>query len=221
MTSFSGSHGNWRDNMGDEPWAPARYPTNGHATKESLRLLDTLQAMAAALQADTPPADLMTALSAGLCDATASDMALVRIVEPAGSDTLVIRGVHGLPQRLAAGLLGAVTVASDIFQNMRPGSFATVALRKDPRAAVLSTEEARELVELGMRHALILPLHHRGRLVGRLDLARQHNEPFSPLPKPRLAPGRVVYGPQAQRAVLRPRPGGRQHALLLRCQCNR
>lgn len=139
--------------------------------------LAALQEMSAKMKAEMPLPDLLALLAEQATIAIDSDVALIRLVDRDGNG-LVVQGVYGVAVHRVAGLLGSFSVITDTFRSLWPGSLASFDLSAGV-PPLLTAGEYTELEELGSVQLLVLPLHHRGKLVGRLDLARQRDEPYS------------------------------------------
>jgi len=171
--------------------------------------LAALQEMAARMKADVPRPELLATLAEQSALAIDGDVALIRLIE-SDQRGLVVYGVHGVAVHRVAGLLGAFSVMTDTFRTLWPGSLATFDLQAGV-PPVLTMGEYTELTELGISQLLVLPLHHRGQLVGRLDLGRQQGGPFSVDDR---AAGTVLAGIVAS-AVAEPASGARHEADIL------
>lgn len=139
--------------------------------------LAALQEMSAKMKAAMPLSDLVAILAEQACLAIEADLALVRLLD-GDEGGLVVQGVHGVAPHRVAGLLGAYSTVTDAFRALWPGSLATFDLRAG-NPPLISPAEYTDLTELGAVHLLVLPLHYRGRLVGRIDLGRTVDVPFS------------------------------------------
>ena len=139
--------------------------------------LAALQEVSAKMKADLPLPDLMAALAEQSVVALEADLALVRLTNLDG-EGLVVSGVHGVAPHRVAGLLGSFSVVTEPFRALWPGSLAAFDLRGG-KPPLMTSAEFNEMAELRIIHLLVLPLHHRGRLVGRLDLGRVEDVPFS------------------------------------------
>lgn len=160
---------------GSKPDQPVATPD---AAEERVTVfLAALQELSAKMKADIPLPDLMAVLAAQSVIALEADIALIRLTDGDGNG-LIVSGVHGVAPHRVAGLLGSYAPMTDVFRSLWPGSLATFDLQQAP-PPLLTPAEYVELQELATSQLLVLPLHHRGRLVGRLDLGRQQHRPFT------------------------------------------
>ncbi len=144
-------------------------------------LLPILQHMTARIRSDTSLTDLLSVLAGSTCEAINTEVGLVRVFDPEQKN-LSVQGLVGVPPHLVGSLLGEHTAATELFQGLRPGSLITFTPDRPlvlQHASDLVSAEFHELQALGARHILVLPLFHHGQLLGRLDLLRKRDEPFS------------------------------------------
>lgn len=139
--------------------------------------LAALQDISTKMKAEMPLPNLVAALAEQSCRAIGADVSLIRLVDREERG-LIVQGVHGVAVHRVAGLLGSFSTVTEVFRSLWPGSLAAFDLRAGA-PPLLTSAEYTELGELGAMHLLVLPLHHRGRLVGRLDLGRNLDVPFS------------------------------------------
>ena len=142
---------------------------------------EMLQRMTAKLRSSAPLTELLNDLASTVCDALGADIALVRVLDPE-QERMSVQGSHGVPPHLLGRILGERTRTTPAFRSLRPG---TLISYTDDRPLVLQhadlveTSEVQALMDLGAAHLLILPLHQRGELVGRLDLLRRQGTLFN------------------------------------------
>lgn len=144
-------------------------------------LLPILQHMTARIRSDSSLSDLLSLLAGSTCEATDTEVALVRVFDPEQKN-LSVQGHHGVPPHRVGNVLGERTAATELFQGLRPGSLITFTPDRPlvlQHASDLVSAEFKEMQALGAKHILVLPLFHHGRLIGRLDLLRTRDEPFS------------------------------------------
>ena len=137
--------------------------------------------MTARIRSDTSLTDLLSVLAASTCEAINTEIALVRVFDPEQKN-LSVQGLHGVPPHRVGSILGERTVATEMFQGLRPGSLITFTPDRPlvlQHASDLVSQEFQEMQLLGAQHILVLPLFHHGRLLGRLDLLRTRDEPFT------------------------------------------
>ncbi|HET9015600.1 MAG TPA: GAF domain-containing protein [Thermomicrobiaceae bacterium] len=155
-----------------------RAPTPAEPEQDQVvAYLAALQEMAARMKADVPKPELLATLAEQSALAIDCDVALIRLVEGDGRG-LVVYGVHGVAIHRVAGLLGAFSPVTETFRTLWPGALAAFDLQAGV-PPVLTMGEYTELTELDISQLLVLPLHHRGQLVGRLDLGRAQGPAFS------------------------------------------
>lgn len=144
-------------------------------------LMGILERMAARMRVEPSLDDLLSALAEEVGMAVFSEITIVRVYD-SREQSLVIRGVGGLPPYQARTLLGMVSPTTEAFRGLRPGSLVTFTPDRPlvlQHASALIPAEVQIMKELGAGQILVLPLHHRGKLLGRLDLLRVRHEPFS------------------------------------------
>ncbi len=144
-------------------------------------LFPILQQMTARIRSGTSLTDLLSMLAASTCEALDTEVALVRVFDPEQKN-LSVQGLHGVPPHRVGSILGERTAATELFQGLRPGSLITFTPDRPlvlQHASDLVSQEFQEMHLLGAQHILVLPLFHHGRLLGRLDLLRTRDEPFT------------------------------------------
>lgn len=149
-------------------------------------LLPALETMAQLLQAGDSTAELLEKLAEQAKQAMEADLVVVRRFLP-DQQSLLTETVAGVTPEQLAGLRGAVVPAPPGFGEVAPGTFAMVDLAGELPGAYLGRTDANELAELGVKHVLVLPLCVRGVVVGRLELGRRVDLPFT-LEKRAIAP---------------------------------
>jgi signal transduction histidine kinase len=153
--------------------------TEGHTMVPSI--IPILQHMTARIRSDASLTDLLSDLAASTCEAVDTEVALVRIFDPEQKN-LAVQGLFGVPPHLVGTVLGERTVAAELFHELRPGTLITFTPDRPlvlQHASDLVSAEFQEMQRLGAQHILVLPLFHHGKLLGRLDLLRTRDEPFS------------------------------------------
>ncbi len=142
--------------------------------------------MAQSLQAGDSTAEVVAKLAEQARLALEADVVVVRRFLPE-QQSLLTEAVAGVTPEQLGGLRGAVVPAPAGFGTVAPGTFATVGLPGELPEAYLGRTDAAELAELGIKQVLVLPLYARGVLVGRLEIGRRVDTPFT-LDKRALAP---------------------------------
>lgn len=168
----------WIDNI-TRHWTQEDEP--GNARPESTDLLPILQRMSTCIRAGADLDDLLPELAEAAGVALNCEVTLIRLFN-ADRVQLTLRGMSGVPAQLEDDLSDAQTAATDAFTNLRPGALLSFTpyrpLVLQSGADVISAEYG-EMQRLGARHILVLPLFQHGHLLGRIDLLRTRDEPFS------------------------------------------
>lgn len=168
----------WIDNI-TRHWTQEDEP--GTARPESADLLPILQRMSNRIRSDADLDDLLPELAEATGEALACEITLIRLFN-ADRKQLTLRGMFGVPAPRKTDLSDGPTTASDAFTNLRPGALLSFTpyrpLVLQNGSDVISAEYG-ELQRLGARHILVLPLFQHGHLLGRIDLLRTRDEPFS------------------------------------------
>ncbi len=168
----------WIDNLSRHISHNDELTESGNAVHS---ILPILQHMTARIRSDTSLTDLLSVLAASTCEAIDTEVTLVRVFDPEQKN-LSVQGLHGVPPHRVGSILGERTVATELFQGLRPGSLITFTPDRPlvlQHASDLVSQEFQEMQLLGAQHILVLPLFHHGRLLGRLDLLRTRDEPFT------------------------------------------
>lgn len=122
--------------------------------------------------------DMLHEIAVAATRALDADIGLVRTLTP-DSQNFVVTTASGPAPLSIGGLVGSYAVLSDGVRNARPGASIILDLRSESDAERLSSHERWEFEHVGGRHLLIVPLYAAGALVGRLDLVRTDDKPFS------------------------------------------
>ncbi len=149
-------------------------------------MLRVLELMAQSLQTGDSTAEVLAKLAEHARLVLEADVVVVRRLLPA-QQSLLTEGVAGVVPEQLGGVHGAVVPAPPGFGAVAPGTFASAGLPGELPEAYLGRTDAAELAELGIKQVLVLPLYARGVLVGRLDIGRRVDAPFT-LDKRALAP---------------------------------
>lgn len=168
----------WADNLSRHLSHPEELSDNRGAVQV---LLPILQHMTARIRTDTSLTDLLNLLAESTGEATDTEVTLLRVFDPEQKN-LSVQGLAGVPPHLVGNLLGERTAATELFKGLRPGSLITFTPDRPlvlQHASDLVSADFQEMKNLGAQHILVLPLFHHGRLLGRLDLLRTRDEPFS------------------------------------------
>ncbi|MCM8748510.1 GAF domain-containing protein [Thermomicrobiaceae bacterium CFH 74404] len=166
--------------------APAKPAEPQPASDRRGSLLPALETMAQLLQAGDSTTELLEKLAEQARQAMEADLVVVRRFLP-DQQSLLTEAVAGVAPEQLAGLRGAVVPAPPGFSEVPPGTFAMVDLAGEAPGAYLGRSDAKELAELGVKHALVLPLCARGVVAGRLEFGRRIDLPFT-LEKRAIAP---------------------------------
>ena len=185
MSGLPDRRSGWIDNI-TRHWTQEEEPGEHHP--EGTDLLPILQRMAILIRADSDLDELLPELAQSTGEALDSEITLIRLFD-AGRMRLTLRGMSGVPEHLRTELSNSFTSASEAFANLHPGTLISFTpyrpLVLQSSSDVISAEYP-QMQALGARHILILPLFQHGELLGRIDLLRTHDEPFS------VADGRVA-----------------------------
>lgn len=125
-----------------------------------------------------PPEVVLNEIAVAATRALSCDIGLIRTLSPDGQNFVVISASGPAPLSIG-GLIGSYSVVSDEISGADPGSVLSVDLRSDDQPNVLTSNERWEFEHIGAYHLLIAPLFAAGTLVGRLDLIRTSNAPFT------------------------------------------
>jgi signal transduction histidine kinase len=157
-------------------------PAEGSGSESGqIVLFATLQKMTAKIRGNLPLTELLSVLAMHAAQAVSAEIALIRVFDPEQAK-LAVQGFYGIAPHLLGGVLGERTSATDAFRDLRPGTLITLTPDRPlvlQHGSTLVASEMQELRQLGAQHMLIMPLHHRGELLGRLDLLRLHDEAFT------------------------------------------
>jgi GAF domain-containing protein len=126
-----------------------------------------------------------------------ADIGLIRSLSQDGANFVVTAATGPAPLSIG-GLIGSYSVIADDILESAPGSTITIDLRSEAQTARLPSNERWDFEHIGGRFLLIVPLFARGRLVGRLDLVRTGNGPFSMETRNQILP----FGAYAATALL-------------------
>ncbi|MDQ3547579.1 MAG: GAF domain-containing protein, partial [Chloroflexota bacterium] len=107
-----------------------------------------------------------------------ADIGLVRSISSDGANFVVVTATGPAPLSIG-GLIGSYSVIAEDVSETGPGSTIAIDLRSEAQAVRLPSNERWDFEHIGGRFLLIVPLFARGQLVGRLDLVRTANGPFS------------------------------------------
>ena len=134
--------------------------------------------VAHAVSSDVSFEDLLQEIVVSASRATDAEIGLIRSLSTDGANFVVTTATGPAPLSIG-GLIGSYSVISEDVLATEPGSTITIDLRSEAQAARLPSNERWDFEHTGGRFLLIVPLFARGRLVGRLDLVRTENGPFS------------------------------------------
>ncbi|MEZ4572723.1 MAG: GAF domain-containing protein [Thermomicrobiales bacterium] len=137
-------------------------------------LLARLSLLAAGPDASRVPDEAANAAIAML-DA---DIAVIRTLSP-DEQSFVVTSAAGPSPVMTQGLLGTYTPVTSALEHVRAGHGLAVELLDGPRSDYLVANEYWMFEQLGVSRALIVPLFAGGRLVGRFDIARTSDQPFT------------------------------------------
>jgi GAF domain-containing protein len=124
------------------------------------------------------PSDILHEIALCTARVYGAEIALIRATSADGANFVVTVAV-GPPTLAVNGMVGSYSAIAEETRAGVPNTAIAIDLRDGSALAGLSPNERWDFQHLGGRYALIVPLHVRGRLVGRLDLVRIHNEPFA------------------------------------------
>lgn len=134
--------------------------------------------VAHAVSSDVSFDDLLQEIVVSASRAIDADIGLIRSISSDGANFVVLTATGPSPLSIG-GLIGSYSVISDDVNEAAPGGTITIDLRSEAQATRLPSNERWDFEHIGGRFLLIVPLFARGRLVGRLDLVRTANGPFS------------------------------------------
>ncbi|HEX5166422.1 MAG TPA: GAF domain-containing protein [Thermomicrobiales bacterium] len=134
--------------------------------------------VAHAVSSDTSFDDLLHEIVVSASRAIDADIGMIRAISSDGAN-FVVMAANGPAPLSIGGLIGSYSVISEDVSAATPGSTITIDLRSEAQVARLPSNERWDFEHIGGRFLLIVPLFARGRLVGRLDLVRTANGPFS------------------------------------------
>lgn len=138
-------------------------------------LLARLALLAAGPDSGRVP-DEVVAAATTILDA---DIAVVRTLS-ADEQSFVVTSAAGPSPVMTQGLLGTYTPVTTELEQVKAGHGLVIdLLDSDARPAYLVANEYWMFEQLGIDRALIIPLFANGRLVGRFDLARTSDNPFT------------------------------------------
>jgi len=126
-----------------------------------------------------------------------ADIGLIRALDAEEANFVVLTATGPAPLSIS-GLIGSYSVITDDLTAATPGTTITLDLRSESQAARLPSNERWDFEHIGGRFLMIVPLFARGRLVGRLDLIRTGNGPFSMEARSQVLP----FGAYAASALL-------------------
>jgi signal transduction histidine kinase len=148
---------------------------------EATDLLPILQRMSARIRSDADLDDLLPDLAQAASEALDCEITLIRLFNDERM-RLTLRGMAGVPAQLESDLQNTQSPASEAFANLHPGALFSFTpyrpLVLQSGSEVINADYP-EMQRLGARHILVLPLFQHGHLVGRIDLLRTRDEPFS------------------------------------------
>lgn len=141
---------------------------------------DVLQRMTVKLRSAAPIGELLDELAGSVREALEADVVLVRVLNPE-LDRMAVHGSAGVPPPQLGRILGERTRVTRDFRALRPGSLISYTDERPlvlQHADLVETSEVQALMGLGATYLLVLPLHVRGELVGRLDVLRRRDARF-------------------------------------------
>jgi signal transduction histidine kinase len=178
MSGLPDRRAGWIDNI-TRHWAPEE--GTGESRSEATDLLPILQRMSTRIRSAVNLDELLPELAQAASDALECEITLIRLFN-AERMRLTLRGMAGVPAHLEADLHNAQSAASEAFATLRPGALFSFTpyrpLVLQSGSEVINADYA-EMQALGARHILVLPLFQHGHLLGRIDLLRTRDEPFS------------------------------------------
>jgi GAF domain-containing protein len=134
--------------------------------------------VAHAFSSDATFDELLQEIVVSASRAIDADIGLIRALDQDKANFVVLAATGPAPLSIS-GLIGSYSVITEDLTAATPGSTITLDLRSEPQAARLPSNERWDFEHIGGRFLMIVPLFARGRLVGRLDLIRTANGPFS------------------------------------------
>ncbi|CAN5657776.1 hypothetical protein BH23CHL2_BH23CHL2_30510 [soil metagenome] len=141
--------------------------------------ITSLLARLALLAAGPDAGRLPDEVAAGGLSLLDADIAVVRTLSP-DEQSFVVTSAAGPTSVITQGLLGTYTPVTNDLEHVEAGHGLIIEIGEGVRSDYLVANEYWMFEQLGIRRALIIPLFAGGRLVGRFDLARTTDTPFSP-----------------------------------------
>lgn len=139
---------------------------------------DAINRVATAIASDVPCDDILNEIAVAASLALGSDIGLVRALSDDDSNFVIVAASGPAPLSIG-GLIGSYSVIADDVRDCSPGDALIVDLRAEAQSPRLPSNERWEFEHIGGRHLLIVPLWVGGALVGRLDLIRIADYPFT------------------------------------------
>lgn len=144
----------------------------------SLPFSTAINRVASAVSSDASFDDLLQEIVISSSRAIDADIGLIRAISADGANFVVVTATGSAPLSIG-GLIGSYSVIAEDVRNAGPGTTIALDLRSEAQAGRLPSNERWDFEHIGGRFLLIVPLFARGQLVGRLDLVRTANGPFS------------------------------------------
>ncbi|HYI14871.1 MAG TPA: GAF domain-containing protein, partial [Thermomicrobiales bacterium] len=148
------------------------------AGPSALPFATAINRVAHTISSDASFEELLQEIVVSASRAIDADIGLIRSLSSDGANFVVTTATGPAPLSIG-GLIGSYSVVAEDIIAAAPGSTITIDLRSESQAARLPSNERWDFEHIGGRFLLIVPLFARGRLVGRLDLVRIGNGPFS------------------------------------------
>jgi GAF domain-containing protein len=107
-----------------------------------------------------------------------SDIGLVRRMSPDGQNLIITSATGPAPLSIGS-LIGSYSVVAPELRSAKPNICQDIDLRNEARASILTSHERWEFEHIGGHHLLVVPLFAHDVLVGRIDLIRTADRPFT------------------------------------------
>ncbi|HUG17241.1 MAG TPA: GAF domain-containing protein [Thermomicrobiales bacterium] len=124
------------------------------------------------------PENVLQDIAVSVTRALGCDISLIRTLSPDGQNFVITTAAGPAPLSIG-GLIGSYSVLSDALKDIAPGTSTAVDLRSEADTTRLMSNERWEFEHIGGHHLLMVPLFAAGTLVGRMDLVRTTDDPFS------------------------------------------
>ena len=164
----------WNNTVSDSAAEPQALAGSVGDDASITSLLARLALLAAGPNAGRVPDEA----AAGALSVLDADIAVIRTLTP-DEQSFVVTAAAGPSPVMTQGLLGAYTPVTSEIQHVEAGHGLVVELAAGIRSDYLVANEYWMFEQLAVTRALIIPLFAGGRLVGRFDLARTSDIPFT------------------------------------------